>query len=71
MERESVSSSMIASIGYDLDAGILEIEFSKSGQVWQYFDFPESTFYEFKAAGSIGKYFLANIKNHFREARVN
>jgi len=69
MERDSVDSSMIASIGYD-QAGTVEVEFRSSGQVWQYYDVPEITYNEVRAAGSLGKAFNAMIKTHFSEARV-
>jgi len=61
---------MIASIGYDQSTGTLEVEFQTSGQVWQYFDVPEITYNEVRAAGSIGKAFNALIKSQFKEARV-
>lgn len=70
MDRTSVNSSMIASIGYDSSTSTLEIEFKKGSAVWQYFDFPEPMWNEFENCESHGKYFLGNIKGHFREARV-
>jgi len=70
MDRDTVDSKMIASIGYDQSSGTVEVEFRSSGQVWQYYDVPESTYNEVRAAGSLGKAFNAMIKNHFREARV-
>jgi len=70
MNRDSVDSSMIASIGYDQSSGTVEVEFRSSGQVWQYYDVPEITYNEFRAAGSLGKAFNAMLKTHFREARV-
>lgn len=69
MQRRSIESSMIESIGYDVQSSTLEIEFKK-GVVWQYYDFPESTWYEFDAAESQGKFFHAHIKGNFREAQV-
>lgn len=69
MEREYVDSSMIASIGYDASTSTLEIEFKSNGEVWQYYDFPESAYYELKS-GSIGKFFNANIRGKFRESKV-
>lgn len=71
MERAYVESSMITSIGFDNSTCILEVEFKKNGQVWQYFDVPESTYLEMKAASSCGKYFNANILKHFSESRVS
>ena len=70
MDRDTVDSSMIASIGYDQSQGTVEVEFRKNGQVWQYYDVPESTYNDVRAAGSLGKAFNAMIKKHFREARV-
>lgn len=60
---------MITSIGYDATNGILEVEFKSSGEVWQYYDFPETSYHEMMAT-SHGKYFHANVKGRFREARV-
>ncbi len=70
MDRDSVDSSMIASIGYDQSSGILEIEFRSNGQIWQYYDVPEATYFDLRAAGSLGRAFNAMIKGQFREARV-
>lgn len=70
MVRDSVDSSMIASIGYDPSSGTVEVEFLSSGQVWQYYDVPEYVYNEARATGSVGKAFNSMIKNQFREARV-
>lgn len=70
MDRDAVDSSMIESIGYDQSAGTVEVEFRSNGQIWQYYDVPESTYNDVRAAGSLGKAFNAMIKKHFREARV-
>ncbi|MEH6770038.1 KTSC domain-containing protein [Maribacter arcticus] len=69
MEREYVESSMIRSYGFDSSSSILEIEFN-NGVIWQYFDVPESTYYEMKSAGSCGKFFNANIKDQYAESQV-
>lgn len=69
MDRKIIESTMIQSIGYDADSAILEIEFN-SGAVWQYFDFPESTWYEFEGAVSQGKFFHSEIKNQYSESQV-
>jgi KTSC domain-containing protein len=70
MVRDVVDSSMMASIGYDHSDGTVEVEFRSSGQVWQYYDVPEATYNDVRAADSLGKAFNAVIKGHFREARV-
>jgi hypothetical protein len=69
MDRKNIESSMIRSIGHDANTSTLEIEFN-SGVVWQYYDFPESSWYEFDGAESQGKFFHANIKGQFTEAQV-
>lgn len=70
MQREYVESSMILSIGYESSESTLEIEFKNGGAIWQYFEVPENLLYELKSAGSIGKFFIANIQNQYRESRV-
>lgn len=70
MERQYVESSMIASIGYNSDSSTLEIEFKKNGAVWQYYDFSESTYFEFIGSSSVGKFFLAHIKGQYTENQI-
>jgi hypothetical protein len=69
MDREYVESSMITSFGFDPSISTLEIEF-RSGAVWQYFDVPESVYYEMKSAASCGKFFHASIKGQYAESQV-
>ncbi|MEZ5026733.1 MAG: KTSC domain-containing protein [Chitinophagales bacterium] len=69
MERESVQSSMIRSLGYDSNTSTLEVEFN-SGAVWQYYDVPESVYYDMRNSDSIGKYFNANIRGQHTESQV-
>ena len=70
MDRQYVESSMINSIGFDPNTSTLEIEFKSNGAIWQYYDFSESTFYEFIGSASVGKFFLTNIRGHYTENRV-
>ena len=70
MDRQYVESSMIASIGFDSNTSTLEIEFKKNGAVWQYYDFPESTYYEFIGSDSVGKFFLSHIKGQYSENQL-
>lgn len=69
MERQNVDSSMATSVGYDPENSTLEIEFKKTGEIWQYYDVPESVYQEL-ISGSIRKYFQTNIKKQYRENRV-
>lgn len=61
MKRQSVSSSNLASIGYDAENEILEVEFNHGG-IYQYFDVPESVYIELMNASSHGQYFDRNVK---------
>jgi KTSC domain len=61
MERQSVESSNLASVGYDAENEILEIEFNHGG-VYQYFDVPENIYESLMNADSLGQYFDRNIK---------
>lgn len=61
MKRQSVSSSNLASVGYDAENEILEIEFNHGG-VYQYYDVPESVYRGLMSASSHGQYFDRNIK---------
>lgn len=61
MERQSVESSNLASIGYDAENEILEVEFNHGG-VYKYFEVPENVYEELMNASSHGQYFDRNIK---------
>jgi hypothetical protein len=62
MERQSVSSSNLASVGYDTQRHVLEVEFL-NGSIYQYSGVPESEYRGLMSASSHGSYFNANIKN--------
>ena len=68
MERIPVTSITMASIGYDLESRILEIEFT-GGAVYQYFGVPEEIYQELLRAESKGKYFNLVFKPHGFEYR--
>lgn len=69
MNREPVSSSNIASIGYEESSLTLEIEFLKSG-VYEYSDIPPHVYTELITAPSIGIYFNTNIKNKYPTTKL-
>lgn len=70
MTREYVSSSNIASVGYDAMSEILEVEFN-NGTVYQYCNVPERLYNGLMEADSKGRYFDAYIKKGgFRYSRV-
>ena len=65
MIRQSLASSDLASVGYDKETKILEIEFN-SGGVYQYFEVPEYIYEGLLYASSHGKYFNQNIKENYQ-----
>ncbi len=69
MDWIPVDSSMLARIRYDQDTMTLEVEF-QGGRVYQHFDVPLQIFEGLRDADSHGKFFHAQIKGHYRYARV-
>lgn len=70
MKRLSVESSNLASIGYDAENNILEIEFNHGG-IYQYFNVPSEVYEELINSASHGKYFAANIKNVYDYVKIS
>ena len=69
MERESVSSSNLRSVGYEWWTRTLEIEFH-SGGIYQYSRVPAERYHRLMESGSKGHYFHVHIKNGFAYRRV-
>ncbi len=68
MERVPVSSTTVASIGYDPVTLTLELEFT-NGTIYQYFDVPQSVHDELMSSSSIGKTLNALIRPNYRFAK--
>ena len=69
MDRVPVSSSNLASVGYDPFSWTLEIEFM-DGAVYRYFDVPAHEHQDLMQAPSHGKYFHAHIRSVYRYTRL-
>ncbi|HEX4582328.1 MAG TPA: KTSC domain-containing protein [Acidobacteriaceae bacterium] len=69
MLRQLVDSSELRSVGYKMDAAVLEAEF-RSGEVYDYFDASAQVALELLGAESIGRYFNAHIRSKFRFKKV-
>lgn len=69
MQRTRVDSSLLASVGYDRDAEVLEVEFV-DGRRYRYFDVPPTRVEELLRADSAGRYFNAAIRDRYRYARL-
>lgn len=70
MQRRPVNSSNIASVGFDPDRNVLEIEF-KSGGIYQYLDVPQIVFNNLERASSVGRYFSEHIRDQYRTIKIN
>jgi len=75
MQRIPVDSSNIASIGYDAQAQVLEIEFRRKGQeqgpVYQYLQVPLEVWEGLLDSPSKGKYFSDQIKGRYPYRKVS
>ncbi|PVH27057.1 KTSC domain-containing protein [Sphingobacterium corticibacter] len=69
MERKPVTSSNIASIGYDENSSTLEIEFLNN-TIYQYFDVPHQIYQGIMSADSQGQYLAQNIKGTYRYSKI-
>lgn len=69
LEHHVTRSSMIAQVAYNEEDKILTVTFSK-GDEYIYKDVPREIYNELIASESIGKYFLANIKNKYQTEKV-
>lgn len=69
MQRESIQSSCIESVGYDPDHRALEVEFRRGG-VYAYFGVPLELVRRMAASASIGRFFAEQIRPRFACRRV-
>jgi len=70
IKRVPIHSSNIASVGYDDNNLILEIEFH-NGATYKYFNVPKIVFEGLLSAASYGSYFRYNIKNEFKYEQIH
>lgn len=69
MRRRLVSSSAIASVGYDRKSRTLELEFS-SGGVYDYYEVPPKVYEELMSAESKGRFVSERIRGQYPSERV-
>ena len=70
MQRTSVSSSDIRSIGYDAPTAVLEVEFNAGG-VYRYFNVPVHVHNNFMIAASHGQFLNDYIRYNYQYQRVS
>ena len=71
MKRTPVHSSMIASVGYDPQEQILEVEFVHNGLLYEYFDVPVTEYHNLMKAASKGNYLQTCIAGTYGYGRVS
>jgi hypothetical protein len=64
MKRTPVQSSVLRSVGYSGASTTLEIEFM-TGLIYRYLRVPRARFDALMKASSKGRYFNANIRDHY------
>ena len=69
MERETVDSSTVLSIGYEPTSETLEVEF-KNGGIYQYYNVPEPIYQNLMVSDSKGKFLHVYIKPAYPCSRV-
>ena len=69
IQHQPVTSSDIASVGFDEASQTLEIAFHATGR-YRYFSVPKTVFDSLLATPSPGKFFLQNIKGKFAWEKV-
>lgn len=66
--RYPVTSGALKSVGFDVEAGIMSLEFH-SGALWSYFT-PLGFYLDFVQAPSLGAFYARKIKGQFRAEKV-
>lgn len=69
MERQRVTSSNIASIGYDPASSVLEVEFV-NGSIYQYRSVPQYIHDALMTASSHGSYLNREIKGKYSYLQI-
>jgi hypothetical protein len=69
VERQTVNSSVIRSVGYDSDRRLLEIEFHH-GHVYRYVGVPEFLYRGLMLASSKGSFFNTRIVDRYPHDQV-
>jgi len=69
MNRQSVTSSNIESIGYSKEESILEVEFH-DGSIYQYIEVPEYVYEGLMSASSHGTYLNDHVKHVYNYRKI-
>ena len=69
IKRDLVASSNIATVGYDAENRILEIEFHH-GTIYRYFNIPNEVYEGLISAGSHASYYYHNIRDKYEYQKI-
>ena len=69
MERQRVSSSNVASIGYDPESSTLEVEFL-NGSIYQYLNVPSGVYNALAGASSHGSFLNREIRDRYATREI-
>ena len=69
MIRLPVESTLLASVAYDPDRTLLELQFQDGGR-YRFFEVPFACFEQLLQATSKGAFFNRNIRNRFRFQQI-
>lgn len=69
MNRVTVVSDMMSSVGYDSSTAVLEVEF-RNGHVYEYLNVPRAHHDALLSAPSKGRYFNASLRGKFHHQRL-
>ena len=70
MKWEALDSKMLSAVAYDDSRQVLYLRFRNTGHVYRYFEFTAADHQAFLSAGSKGRFFLSQIRDHFRYERL-
>lgn len=70
MFRCKFASYAIVSAGYDAQYAVLEVEFVRDGQVWQYQGVPEEIWYQLRRETRPDDFFRSHIQGRYTEKRI-
>ena len=71
MKRCNFGGETIASVGYNAQCAVLEVEFVKEGQIMQYMDVPEEIWYRFRSGEVPDIFFHKYIKGRYDELLID
>lgn len=63
---KKVNSSMLYAVGYDANAEVLEVVFSK-GSIWRYYDVPQGVYDELLTTRSVSSYMNSHVLGCYEE----